>query len=76
MKEEWSKGDGAARMYNLAEAAKLLGIDKATLRKAILSGQVKGVKIGSWLRVPEAEIERLCSPLPPPVSKVLSEGGL
>lgn len=50
-------------MVSLRHAAKTLGLNIITLNKAIDKGQIKAVRIGSRLRIPEAELERLMSPL-------------
>lgn len=44
------------------EAAKRLGIDRATtLQQLIDSGRIRIVKIGSRVRIPATELDRLCT---------------
>lgn len=45
--------------YSLAEAAGALSVSTATLQRAISHGLIKCTRIGSAIRLPAAEIERL-----------------
>ena len=47
-------------MYNISEAAALLGVNKQTVQRWLSSGSVKFVQVGNgWRRIPESEIKRL-----------------
>ena len=46
-------------MYRITEVAKILGFKERTVRRWIVDGKIKAVKIMSEWRIPEEEIERL-----------------
>ena len=46
------------RVYTLLEAARILAISTATLRRLIRSGEIDAPKIGGQRRVTEAELRR------------------
>jgi len=45
--------------YSIPQAAKLLGFNEKTLRKAIAIGTVKTLQLSSAVRISAAEIDRL-----------------
>jgi excisionase family DNA binding protein len=47
------------RMVPVKEAARRIGVNPKTLYKAIKAGQVKGVQLGTAVRIPAAELRRL-----------------
>ena len=50
---------GDFMMYRITEVAKILGFKERTVRRWIVDGKIKAVKIMSEWRIPEEEIERL-----------------
>ena len=46
-------------MKTIVEVAVMFGVHYNTVRNWIKSGQIKGVKIGNTIRIPDEEIERL-----------------
>ena len=50
------------KLLSIRGAARQLGVDFETLRKAIERGQVRAVQLGDRLRIPAAEVERLLAP--------------
>jgi excisionase family DNA binding protein len=47
------------RLFDSKEVSVILGISNQTLRRSIASGQIKTVRVGRFLRIPAAEVERL-----------------
>lgn len=50
-------------MLSVSRVARELGVNRYTVAKGIREGNIKGVKVGRWVMVPESEIERMKSPL-------------
>jgi len=46
-------------LFSVAKTARVLGVDRQTVVKAIGKGQIRAVEIGSRLLIPQKEIERL-----------------
>lgn len=46
-------------MKTIAEVAEIFGVHYNTIRNWIKNGEIKGVKIGNTIRIPDEEIERL-----------------
>lgn len=46
-------------MYRIKEVAKTLGFTDRAVRKWVVEGKIKAVKIMSEWRIPEEEVERL-----------------
>lgn len=49
------------RLLKSAEACQALGVSYPTLKKMVDSGQLRAVRIGRGLRIPEAELHRLAN---------------
>jgi len=45
--------------YSIAKAARVLGLDRQTVIKAIEKGQIGAIELGSRKWIPKKEIERL-----------------
>ncbi len=45
--------------YSIAKAARVLGLDRQTVIKAIEKGQIGAIELGSRKLIPKKEIERL-----------------
>lgn len=45
--------------YSITKAAKVLGLDRGTVNRAVKQGQIKTVEIGKRKLIPQKEIERL-----------------
>lgn len=45
--------------FSITKAAKVLGLDRGTVVRAIEKGQIKTVEIGARRLIPQKEIERL-----------------
>ena len=50
---------GDNMMYKIKEVAKILGFTDRAVRKWVVEGKIKAVKIMSEWRIPEEEVERL-----------------
>lgn len=46
----------------IAEAAELLSISRSSLYQLVASGEVRGVRLGRTVRIPQQELERLAGP--------------
>lgn len=46
-------------MVSVKEAAEMFSVTKRTVFRWIESGQIKAIKIGGTVRIPDEEIERL-----------------
>ena len=46
-------------MYRIKEVAKIFGFTDRAVRKWVVDGKIKAVKIMSEWRIPEEEVERL-----------------
>lgn len=46
-------------MVSVKEVAKMFSVTKRTVFRWIESGQIKAIKVGGTVRIPEEEIERL-----------------
>ena len=49
----------AARPFTVEETAEFLKIHKNTIQKWLMSGKIKGAKVGREWRIPKSEIYRL-----------------
>jgi len=47
------------KLYSIAKASKVMGIDRGTINKAIEKGQIKAVEVGKRKWISEKELERL-----------------
>lgn len=47
------------RMFSLTEVADRLGVSERTLRRMIVEGRLRAIKIGAQWRVNQGELERL-----------------
>jgi excisionase family DNA binding protein len=52
------------RAYGIDEAAKLLGVHKATISRRIHEGKIKAIRLGGRVLVPPASIQKILRDLP------------
>lgn len=46
-------------VYTIAEAAKILKVSEATIRRMIDAGEMKAIRVRGQLRIPKEEIDRI-----------------
>jgi len=51
------------KLLRIAEAGRRLGVSKPTIYRAVQEGQIKTVTLSGSKFIPEAEIERILSPI-------------
>ncbi len=57
--EEKAREEVERQGYNVAEAARIIGIGRTTMHKLLNQGRLRPIKIGSRTIIPRSEIDRL-----------------
>lgn len=52
-------------MSDVAEVAVLVGLGRSTLYDAVARGEVRSVRVGRRILIPESEVRRLLGDVPP-----------